>query len=97
VLLGVSGAVWLLAGAALTHLLLLAAEITTGHPTAHAVAAAHEMTRGRHSRWFWPGVALAVIAAPAPWLGPAAAVAALIGLLVHEHAYVQAGQSVPLA
>ena len=97
VLLGVSGAVWLLAGAALTHLLLLAAEITTGHPTAHAQAAAHGMTRGRYSRWFWPGVALAVIAAPAPWLGPTAAVAALIGLLVHEHAYVQAGQSVPLA
>ena len=97
VLLGVSGAVWLLAAAALTHLLLLAAEITIGHPTAHARAAAHEMTRVRYARWFWPGVALAVVAVPAPWLGPAAAIAALIAVLAYEHAYVQAGQSVPLA
>jgi hypothetical protein len=33
----------------------------------------------------------------APWLGIAAAPLALAGLLLHEHAYVQAGQSVPLA
>jgi hypothetical protein len=29
--------------------------------------------------------------------GSAAAILALAGLLAHEHAYVQAGQSVPLA
>jgi hypothetical protein len=33
----------------------------------------------------------------APWLGAAAAVPALAGLLAYEHAYVQSGQSVPLA
>jgi len=33
----------------------------------------------------------------APWLGVAAAPLALAGLLAHEHAYVQAGQVVPLA
>jgi len=97
VLLGVSGAVWLLAAAALTHLVLVAAEITIGHPTAHARAAAREMTKGRYARWFWPGVVLSAIALPAAWLGPAAAIAALAAVLAHEHAYVQAGQSVPLA
>ena len=33
----------------------------------------------------------------APWIGVVAVPFALIGLLAHEHAYVQAGQSVPLA
>jgi Fe-S-cluster-containing dehydrogenase component len=96
-LLGVSGAVWLLAAAALSHLLLLAGEITAGHPTAHAAAAAHEMTGGRCARWFRAGVVLAAVAMAAPWLGPFGAVAALLAVLAHEHAYVQAGQSVPLA
>ncbi len=96
-LLGVSGALWLLAAAALAHVLLLAGEITMGHPTAHARAAAHEMTAGRYARWFWPGFALAAVAIAAPWLGLPAAVAALAAMLAHEHAYVQAGQSVPLA
>jgi Fe-S-cluster-containing dehydrogenase component len=97
VLLSVPGATWLLAATALAHLLLLAGEITVGHPTAHARAAAHEMTAGRSARWFWPGVALAALATAAPWLGPAAAIAALAAVLAHEQAYVQAGQSVPLA
>jgi Fe-S-cluster-containing dehydrogenase component/formate-dependent nitrite reductase membrane component NrfD len=97
VLLGAAGAPWLLAGAAAAHLLLVAAEATAGHPTAHGRAAAHEMLAGRYARWFWPGAALAAIAAAAPWLGPVAAAAALAGVLAHEHAYVQAGQSVPLA
>jgi hypothetical protein len=33
----------------------------------------------------------------APWLGSLAGLAGLLGLLAHEHAYVQAGQAVPLA
>jgi hypothetical protein len=37
------------------------------------------------------------VAIAAPWLGAAAAPFALAGLLAHEHAYVQAGQAVPLA
>ena len=100
VLLGVSGAVWLLAAGALTHLVLLASEISIGHPTAHARVTVHQMTAGPYARWFWPGVALAALAGSAPWLGPfaaIAAVAALIAVLAHEHAYVQAGQSVSLA
>jgi len=37
------------------------------------------------------------VAVGAPWIGPVAVPFALLGLLAHEHAYVQAGQSVPLA
>jgi hypothetical protein len=49
----------------------------------------------RHS--FRAGVALVVLGIAAPWIGIAAVVPALVGLLAHEHAYVQAGQAVPLA
>jgi hypothetical protein len=33
----------------------------------------------------------------APWLGLPAAIAVLAGIFAHEHAWVQAGQAVPLA
>ena len=88
---------WILAGAALAHVVIVAAEATTTHVTAHAALAAHELTRGRYARWFWAGAVLAAAAVAAPWLGVAAAPLALAGLLAHEHAYVQAGQAVPLA
>jgi hypothetical protein len=42
-------------------------------------------------------VALGAVAIAAPWLGALVAPLALAGLLAYEHAYVQAGQSVPLA
>ncbi len=94
---GVRAAEALLAAAAAAHLVLVAAEAAAGHRTAHARLAAAAMTRGRHARYFWPGLALVAAAVAAPWAGPAVAGAALAGLLAHEHAYVQAGQSVPLA
>ena len=87
----------LLAGAALAHVVIVVAEATTTHVTAHAALAAHELTRGRYARWFWAGAVLVAAAVAAPWLGVAAAPLALAGLLAHEHAYVQAGQAVPLA
>jgi len=37
------------------------------------------------------------VAVAAPWIGTVATPFALAGLLAYEHAYVQAGQSVPLA
>jgi Ni/Fe-hydrogenase subunit HybB-like protein len=86
-----------LAIAALLHLLFVLGEATLPHPTAHARLAAEEMTRGRYARFFWAGVALVAAGALAPWVGPVAAVAALAGLLCHEHAYVQAAQCVPIA
>jgi Fe-S-cluster-containing dehydrogenase component/formate-dependent nitrite reductase membrane component NrfD len=88
---------WLLGGAALVHLVVTAGEATLTHPTAHAHLAAHELTRGRYARWFWTGALLAAAAVFAPLIGVAAVPLALAGLLAHEHAYVQAGQAVPLA
>lgn len=94
----------LVALAAGAHLLLVLGELTLTHPTAHAHQAVREMVRGRFAGWFWWGIALVAAAAAALWLGPPAAWVgpvggggALLGLFAHEHAYVQAGQSVPLA
>jgi len=75
----------------------VAGETTLPHVTAHAHLASQQMTRGAFARFFWPGLVLVAAAVAAPWIGVAAAPLALAGLLAHEHAYVQAGQSVPLA
>jgi Fe-S-cluster-containing dehydrogenase component/formate-dependent nitrite reductase membrane component NrfD len=88
---------WTLAAASMVHLLFVLGETTLTHPTAHAHLAVREMIRGRFARYFWGGIVLVAVAVMAPVLGPLAAVGALIGLLLHEHAYVQAGQVVPLA
>ena len=86
-----------LAGACVAHLLLVAGEVTLPHPTAHAHLAVRELVWGRFGRFFWVGVALVAAGLLAPLAGAWVAAAALAGLLAHEHAYVQAGQSVPLA
>lgn len=88
---------WVLGASALAHLFFVTGETTLAHPTAHAHLAVREMTRGGYARFFWTGVVLTGVAALAPWLGALAAASALAGLLAHEHAYVQAGQAVPLA
>ena len=56
-----------------------------------------EMTRGKYASYFWISMLLMVVALAAPWMAVPAVAAGLIGLLAFEHAYVQAGQSVPLA
>jgi Fe-S-cluster-containing dehydrogenase component len=86
-----------LAVAAAAHLVLVGTEVTLPHVTAHAHLAAREMTRGRYASFFWIGVVTVLVAVAAPWIGAVAVPFALVGLLAHEHAYVQAGQSVPLA
>jgi Fe-S-cluster-containing dehydrogenase component len=88
---------WTLGAASLIHLLLVWGEVSLTHPTAHARLAVREMTRGRYASFFWTGILLTLGAVFAPWLGVGAAPLALAGLMLHEHAYVQAGQSVPLA
>lgn len=88
---------WMLGASSAAHLLMIAGELTLTHPTAHARLAVWEMTRGRYSSFFWTGLLLSIAGAGAPWLGVAAVPPALVGLLLFEHAYVQAGQSVPLA
>ena len=87
------------AGATLLHLLLVAGEVTLTHATAHARLAAWEMTSGRYAVFFRAGVSLQALAVLAFLVAPGAPVAilALAGLLAYEHAYVQAGQAVPLA
>ncbi len=82
---------------AVIHLLFVLGEATLTHPTAHAKLAAWEMIQGRFASFFWAGVVLIAGAVAAPLIGLAAVPLALLGLLAHEHAYVQAGQAVPLA
>ena len=59
--------------------------------------AVREMTRGRYRMWFAAGSVLVAVGMAAPWLGAWVVLPALVGLFAHEHAYVQAGQCVPLA
>jgi formate-dependent nitrite reductase membrane component NrfD/ferredoxin len=94
---GVAVLAWLLAGASAVHLFFAAAEASIAHPTAHAGVALHEMYAGRYGAFAWTGVVLSVAALAAPWIGVWAAAAAIVALLSYEHAYVQAGQAVPLA
>jgi len=84
--------------AVVLHLALVAGEVTMAHPTAHATLAARNMMFGAYAPWFWGGVLLPLTALFAVASFPVAAgILALAGLLAYEHAYVQAGQSVPLA
>ena len=100
----------MLGGATLLHLLFAWGETTLTHSTAHVRLAVHEMTNGRYRAFFWTGIALSTLAILAcglsivsvfpsrdVWVGLAAGPLALAGLLAYEHAYVQAGQAVPLA
>jgi Ni/Fe-hydrogenase subunit HybB-like protein len=88
---------WIVCIASAVHLLVVWGEITLTHTTAHARVAVWEMTTGRFSPYFWASVVLTVVGGMAPWLGIGAAPLAMTGVLLYEHAYVQAGQSVPLA
>jgi formate-dependent nitrite reductase membrane component NrfD len=102
----------LFALAALAHLLMVAGEAALPQVTSHARLAHHELTSGRFGRTFRAGLLLGLVALTTPWLdgsgpggvgldlpwlAPVAIVAGLVGLFLFEHAYVQAGQSVPLA
>jgi Ni/Fe-hydrogenase subunit HybB-like protein len=103
----ISPLTWLLAVASLIHLLMIWGEVSLTHPTAHARLAIWEMVRGRYRNDFWLGTILSLGGGAIPWLallgvlaptmGVAGAPLALMGLALYENAYVQAGQSVPLA
>jgi formate-dependent nitrite reductase membrane component NrfD len=96
---------WVLGIGSLLHLLMILGEVSITHATAHARLATWEMTRARYKNFFWIGVLLSLAGAVLPFatlfgqlsLGVAGAPLALFGLMLYEHAYVQAGQSVPLA
>jgi Fe-S-cluster-containing dehydrogenase component/formate-dependent nitrite reductase membrane component NrfD len=87
----------LLVTASALHMLLVSCEVTLPHVTAHVKLATREMTRGRFRAYFWTGLTLIGVGVLGSWLGIIAAPLALIGLMAYEHAYVQAGQAVPLA
>ena len=103
----VSWLLWTLAASSLLHLLMIWGELSLTHPTAHARLAIWEMKSGRFKSEFWigtlltiAGLVVAVLALAGlinPTLGVSATPLLLIGLMLYEHAYVQAGQSVPLA
>lgn len=94
---------WGLFGSLAVHLALVLSELFIPHMTGDAAKAAHQMTSGRYKNFYWAGVVagtalplLLVYAGGLSLLG-VGAVLALLGLLAYEHAYVQAGQSVPLS
>ena len=87
----------ILAVSSLVHLLMVWGESALPQVTAHARLAHREMTSGRFGAYYKASLVLSALALAAPILGPAAALPALLGLAAFEHAYVQAGQSVPLA
>lgn len=92
-----SALAWILASASVLHLALVGGEVFLPHPTDHARSAASEMLTGRWAGVFWAGVNLGAVGVLAPWVGLWVAVPGLVGLALYEHAYVQAGQAVPLA
>ena len=98
---------WTLGVSSVIHLLMVWGEVSLTHPTAHARLAIWEMVKGRYKTDFWTGTILSLLGGLLPLLavlgalsisiGVAGAPLALIGLMLFENAYVQAGQSVPLA
>jgi Fe-S-cluster-containing dehydrogenase component/formate-dependent nitrite reductase membrane component NrfD len=98
---------WTLGITSVIHLLMVWGEVSLTHPTAHARLAIWEMVKGSYKQDFWIGILLSFLGGILPLLavlgvlntslGVAGAPFALIGLMLFENAYVQAGQSVPLA
>jgi len=92
---------WALAALAGANLLLALSELAMPHPTADGKRAAESLVQGRYAGFYWAGLLLGglapVVAMALGIGGPAAAGAVLVGLLLYEHGYLQAGQSVPLS
>ncbi len=106
----VTSLVWLALVGTIVHLLMVWGEVSLTHGSAHARVATWEMTRGRYSSYFRLGVMLPlfgmgglIVAGTMTFVTPilitvfVSLFMLLIGMMLYEHAYVQAGQSVPLA
>ena len=102
--------VWIALAGTIVHLLMVWGEVSLTHSSAHARVASWEMTRGRYRSYFWVGVYLPALGVATLLLANALAskevtlvtlfvalFMLLVGTMLYEHAYVQAGQSVPLA
>ncbi|MBI4500399.1 MAG: polysulfide reductase NrfD [Gemmatimonadetes bacterium] len=86
------------------HLVLIfLGEATARHASSNAAAAAHLLIRGRYANLFWSAITfgtimpLVLLLFGSNALEPLAAALALLGLLAYEHAYVMAGQAVPIS
>jgi Fe-S-cluster-containing dehydrogenase component/formate-dependent nitrite reductase membrane component NrfD len=88
---------WTLFVASATHLATVAGELLAPHGSESARLAVWNLSHGSIGTWFWTSTALIAIGLAAPIVPSVAAIAALSGLAAYEHAYVRAGQSVPLA
>jgi Fe-S-cluster-containing dehydrogenase component len=108
VMAGVSGLepanrlVFTFVGATLLTGLLAAADAFKPHRTSNATAAAHTLTRGRQAPLFWLSLVLGVLlAVPLALAGGTwlvlAAVLVLVGLWLHGHAFILAGQGPPIS
>jgi len=90
--------IWIVGIGTFLHLVMTWGEVSLTHSTAHSRLAVWEMVRGRYKKYFWVGIALSVAGALLVALfGIWGIPFVLLGLMLYEHAYVQAGQSVPLA
>lgn len=90
--------IWILGIGTVIHVVMIWGEISLTHSTAHSRLAVWEMIHGRYKKYFWIGIILSiaggiVVALFGNWGVPLV----LVGMMLYEHAYVQAGQSVPLA
>jgi Fe-S-cluster-containing dehydrogenase component/formate-dependent nitrite reductase membrane component NrfD len=100
---------WIMLGGTLIHLLMIWGEVSLTHGSAHARVASWEMTRGRYRWFFWLGVGVPLLSIGLIFLATTLEMTAAItmflsalfilsiGIMLYEHAHVQAGQSVPLA
>ena len=102
---GITRLQWALLLSVAAFLALALSDLLIPHPTSQGATAARNMLWGKYRLYYWTGVflggivplvltALALAGSP-DWTYIAASVSALTGLLAYEHAYIQAGQSVP--
>ena len=95
---------WALTVSLGAYLLLAVSELAMRHPSREAAQASRNMLWGSWAPFFWAGLVLPLsallVAVLSEDLVPGLVVAGVLaaaGLLSYEHAYIQAGQSVPLS
>lgn len=91
-----------LASGLIGHALFLAAELAMPHASLMVAQTSSLITRGPYARRFWSlavglGVLLPLMTLASGIAVPLGGLAALLGLLVYEDIWVQAGQAVPLS
>jgi ferredoxin len=95
----------LLASLALHLFAVLIGEVAARHGSSNSAAAAAVMTQGKYAPVFWGGLALGTVlpimllatSDPTGMASAVGAALALAGLLAYEHAFVMAGQAVPIS